>query len=65
MPEDERGYKQLGRLHAASHLMQLALVLVLGVLLMGEPWPSISQWRAVYAGFGMIYALQVSWLNCP
>lgn len=59
MPADERGHKQLGRGHAASHLFQLALVLVLGVLVMAEPWPTTGQWRAVFGGFGIVYALQV------
>jgi hypothetical protein len=59
IPEDERGHKQLSRFEAASHLMQLALVLVLGVLVMGEPWPTVSQWRCVFGVFGVIYALQV------
>jgi len=58
MPADERGHKQLGRGHAASHLFQLALVLVLGVLVMAEPWPTTGQWRAVFGGFGIVYALQ-------
>ena len=59
MPEEERGYKQLGRLAALSHLMQLGLTLLLGILVMGEPWPSTFAWRAVYGGFGVVYALQV------
>ncbi len=60
MPADERGAKQLGRGHAASHLFQLALVLVLGTLVMAEPWPTTGQWRAVFGGFGIVYALQAS-----
>ncbi|CAK0780569.1 hypothetical protein CVIRNUC_005097 [Coccomyxa viridis] len=60
MPEEERGYKQLGRLAALSHLMQLGLTLLLGILVMGEPWPSTFAWRAVYGGFGVVYALQAS-----
>ena len=59
MPEEERGYKQLGRRAALSHLMQLGLTLLLGILVMGEPWPSTFAWRAVYGGFGVVYALQV------
>ena len=59
MPEEERGCKQLGRLAALSHLMQLGLTLLLGILVMGEPWPSTFAWRAVYGGFGVVYALQV------
>lgn len=59
MPEDERGHKQLGRGAAASHLAQLGMVLVLGVLAMGQPWVTVGQWRAVFGGFGVIYALQV------
>ena len=60
MPADERGAKQLGKGHAASHLFQLALVLVLGVLVMAEPWPTTGQRRAVFGGFGIVYALQAS-----
>lgn len=60
MPEDERGHKQLGRAHALSHLAQLGLTLLLGILVMAEPWPTASAWRAVYGGFGILYALQVS-----
>lgn len=64
MPADERGHKQLGRGPAASHMFQLALVLVLGVLVMAEPWPTTGQWRAVFGGFGIVYALQAS-VACP
>ena len=60
MPEEERGHKQLGRGHALSHLAQLGLTLLLGILVMAEPWPTVSAWRAVYGGFGVLYALQVS-----
>ncbi len=60
MPEDEKGHKQLGRGHALSHLAQLGLTLLLGILVMAEPWPTVSAWRAVYGGFGIVYALQVS-----
>lgn len=60
MPEEERGHKQLGRGHALSHLAQLGLTLLLGILVMGEPWPTVSAWRAVYCGFGIVYAVQVS-----
>ena len=59
MPEEERGHKQLGRAHALSHLAQLGLTLLLGILVMGEPWPTVAAWRAVYGGFGIVYALQV------
>ena len=60
MPEDEKGHKQLGRAHAAGHLAQLALLLVLGVLAMAQPWPSVGQWRAVFGAYGVIYALEAS-----
>ena len=60
MPAEERGAKQLGRAQAASHLAQLGLTLALGILVMAEPWPTASSWRAVYGGFGILYALQVS-----
>jgi ethanolaminephosphotransferase len=60
MPDDEKGHKQLGRAHAAGHLAQLALLLVLGVLAMAQPWPSVGQWRAVFGAYGVIYALEAS-----
>ncbi|CAL5221609.1 g3829 [Coccomyxa viridis] len=60
MPEEERGHKQLGRAQALSHLAQLGLTLLLGILVMAEPWPTVSAWRAVYGGFGVLYALQAS-----
>lgn len=60
MPANEQGHKQLGRGAAASHMFQLALVLVLGVLVMAEPWPTTGQWRAVFGGFGIVYALQAT-----
>ena len=63
MPAEERGHKQLGRGHALSHLAQLGLTLLLGILVMAEPWPTVTAWRAVYGGFGILYALQVS--GCP
>ena len=37
MPEEERGHKQLGRAQALSHLAQLGLTLLLGILVMAEP----------------------------
>ena len=42
MPEDEKGHKQLGRAHALGHLAQMVLLLVLGVLAMREPWPTVG-----------------------
>ena len=60
MPEDEKGHKQLGRAHALGHLAQMVLLLVLGVLAMREPWPTVGQWRAVFGAYGVIYALEAS-----
>ena len=65
MPEEERGHKQLGRLAALSHLMQLGLTLLLGILVMAEPWASTFAWRSVYGGFGVVYALQVCSVHAP
>ena len=63
MQEDEKGHKQLGRAHALGHLAQMVLLLALGVLAMREPWPTVGQWRAVFGGYGVIYALEASSLD--
>jgi hypothetical protein len=59
LPKRERGHKQLGPSHAASHLAQLVAMFALGGVLLGMPHPSPGQGRLVMATFGVVYALQV------
>ena len=57
----DAGHKQLGKAAATSHFLQLALILVAGILAMLEATRHQipMHGRAVAASFGIVYALQV------
>jgi ethanolaminephosphotransferase len=58
LPVKERGHKQLGRRNAGGHLIQLALINIVGALTMLSSMRSVSLCRASTAIFGIIYALE-------
>ncbi|KAK9829687.1 hypothetical protein WJX72_007350 [[Myrmecia] bisecta] len=60
MPLHERGHKQMGFSHALSHLVQIVLILVMGVIIMLEPATSPGQARAIVAMYGLVYALEAT-----
>nr|QZD35611.1 CDP-ethanolamine:1, 2-diacylglycerol ethanolaminephosphotransferase [Lobosphaera incisa]QZD35612.1 CDP-ethanolamine:1, 2-diacylglycerol ethanolaminephosphotransferase [Lobosphaera incisa] len=60
LPAPERGHKQLGSGHAASHLAQVVLILGLGAILMLEPASAHGQARVVVATYGLVYALEAT-----
>lgn len=60
LPKSERGYKQLGRLPALLHLLQIASIFVLGAALVLLPAPAPRQQRVHLGTFGVMYALQVN-----
>lgn len=60
LPKREQGHKQLGKQHAASHLLQLLLMFALGGMLLMLPHPAPGQGRVVMGTFGVIYAMQAT-----
>lgn len=52
--------QKLGRRVATAHLLQLTLMFWLGAVLKSQHMTAPGQLRAVFAIFGIIYALQVT-----
>ncbi|KAL4432539.1 hypothetical protein ABPG77_000476 [Micractinium sp. CCAP 211/92] len=60
LPKREQGHKQLGRRHAAAHLLQLVATFVLGAALMSMPPAGPSGARVAMGTFGIVFALQAT-----
>jgi ethanolaminephosphotransferase len=60
LPVDGRGHKKLGRRVATSHLLQFTLMFGLGAVVTSQHMTAPGQLRAVFACFGIIYALQAT-----